>query len=107
MKPNFTLWKGLCFVLIAALSMTQFSCKNDNKEGKENLMIMLKERQKQEFMRRVDPALGRVPTERLMDAQDHVNKNFSHQSNTAVNGISWVERGPNNVGGRTRALLFD
>ncbi|MFN8347354.1 MAG: hypothetical protein U0X91_20285 [Spirosomataceae bacterium] len=29
------------------------------------------------------------------------------RTNSAVQGIQWVERGPNNVGGRTRALMFD
>src|ERR1035437_4343278 len=101
MNLKFTLWKGLCIALIAALSLTQFSCKRgSNEDGKENLMVMLRERQKQEFKRRVDPALGRVPTERLMAAQDYVKRNFSHQPNSAVNGINWVERGPTNIGGR-------
>lgn len=35
-------------------------------------------------------------------------KNFkSARINSAVQGINWVERGPNNVGGRTRAIMFD
>jgi trimeric autotransporter adhesin len=107
MKPTFTLWRGLCIVLIAALSLTQFSCKRDNDEGKENLMMTLKERQKQEFKKRVDPALGRVPTERLIAAQDYVKTHFAHQPYSAVNGITWVERGPTNIGGRTRSLVWD
>ena len=109
MKPNFTLWKGVSFAFIAALMFTQFSCKRgpEKENEKENLMSMLDARYKQEFMQTVDPALGRVPTERLLDAQKYMKKNFSQLTNSAVAGITWQERGPNNVGGRTRAIIFD
>src|SRR5688572_21022412 len=63
-----------------------------------------------EFEITKDPALNRVPRERLIAAEQYrIQKlaSINGRSNTAVSGISWTERGPNNVAGRTRALLYD
>jgi len=57
-----------------------------------------------------DPALNRVPRERLAEAERiRVAKLRELPSRTtgAVPGISWQERGPINVGGRSRAVLYD
>ena len=35
------------------------------------------------------------------------NKALANSKNVAVNALDWVERGPGNVGGRTRPLLID
>ncbi|MCE2833535.1 MAG: GEVED domain-containing protein [Chitinophagaceae bacterium] len=56
------------------------------------------------FLRTVDPALGIVPKERLFVADEQA-KQIS--MNAAIAGINWTERGPANVGGRTRAMAFD
>src|SRR5215471_18324548 len=66
----------------------------------------------QEFMLTRDLSLNRVPTERLTAAAKYRDQLFTQQTsnmrlNSPVPGISWTERGPNNVGGRTRALLYD
>lgn len=59
----------------------------------------------QEFLMTMDPALGAVPTERLKKVHEKVkNKN---KLKSAIAGVEWQERGPNEVGGRTRALMFD
>lgn len=62
-----------------------------------------------EFEITKDPALNRVPRERLLEAENYRLQKLSslNRTTTAVSGISWIERGPNNVGGRTRALLYD
>jgi trimeric autotransporter adhesin len=58
-----------------------------------------------------DPALNRVPRERLMAADNYRKQKLaafnSSRTTTAISGISWSERGPNNVGGRTRAIMYD
>ena len=58
-----------------------------------------------------DPALGYVPSERLLTAmqikEQRLQQMLGMKTNGAVPGIEWDERGPNNVGGRTRALMFD
>ena len=63
----------------------------------------------QEYEMTKDPKTGKVPRERLMPARKYQLDLFDKQdaSNIAVSGVSWSERGPNNVGGRTRALIYD
>lgn len=52
-----------------------------------------------------DPALGYVPRERLMKALDQAMR--TAHSRGAIPGVEWIERGPDNIGGRTRAVIFD
>ncbi len=59
----------------------------------------------QNVLMTMDPALGYVPRERLERAQREMQKLMDKRAPIA--GINWEERGPNNVGGRTRALMFD
>jgi hypothetical protein len=56
--------------------------------------------------------LGIVPAERLLNAKAIQDQRFAKQKKnaalaSAVPGITWAERGPNNIGGRTRAIAFD
>ncbi len=63
----------------------------------------------QDFELTKDLKLNDVPRERLINAMDIKTQRISAAAfkDVAVTGINWQERGPNNVGGRTRALLFD
>ncbi|MEY4935057.1 MAG: hypothetical protein RIS64_1416 [Bacteroidota bacterium] len=64
----------------------------------------------QEFEKVVDPALGRVPTERLQPALKEIQRRELRQAQlrtASASNLAWTERGPNNIGGRTRTLLFD
>ncbi|MEO0042266.1 MAG: hypothetical protein RL329_1714, partial [Bacteroidota bacterium] len=64
----------------------------------------------QEFEKLVDPAIGRVPQERLQPALKTILRQEQRQQQlrTPVSTqLTWTERGPNNIGGRTRTLLFD
>lgn len=62
-----------------------------------------------EFDRTKDPFQNNIPIERLFTARDIRDERFQVMSSlrSPVPGISWTERGANNVGGRTRAVLFD
>ena len=65
-----------------------------------------------EFERRrtMDPATGKVPEEAFEKARVQVNqslKSFRGRLLAPIPGVTWVERGPNNIGGRTRALMVD
>lgn len=42
-----------------------------------------------------------------LDIEKRIQDLKAVRKNSAIQGINWVERGPNNVGGRTRALMFD
>lgn len=60
---------------------------------------------KQEFKKMADPALGFVPVNRLKDAEQFL---FSQTARgEQANALTWSERGPSNIGGRTRGLLVD
>lgn len=59
----------------------------------------------QDHLMTMDPRLGKAPRERLLAAGREMERKLREK--TAIPGIDWQERGPLNVGGRTRALLFD
>jgi len=65
----------------------------------------------QEFLMTRDPALNIVPTERIIAAKkrmeeiDMTTARAAGANQTA--SINWLERGPDNIGGRTRAILVD
>ena len=65
----------------------------------------------QEFEMTKDPALGRVPRERLYKAFEYAQKKRQRLSlrktSTAISNVNWTERGPINFGGRTRAIMID
>ncbi len=64
----------------------------------------------QEFERTKDPALGIVPRNRLYEAFKLKEKMIAQRSGlqrAAITGVSWKERGPNNLGGRTRTIMVD
>jgi hypothetical protein len=63
----------------------------------------------QEFEKTKELATGEVPRERLMAAKQLADplRNLPPSNRAAIAGITWDERGPNNVSGRTRAILVD
>ena len=62
----------------------------------------------QDYLRTMDPKTGKVPIDGKLLAniatQDRIK---SLQYRSAIPGVEWQERGPSNVGGRTRALMYD
>ncbi len=58
----------------------------------------------QDFLRTLDPQTGTVPRERLIDAVKTF-KELSAANRTA--DFTWESRGPLDVSGRTRAMMFD
>lgn len=62
----------------------------------------------QQYLNTMDPALGRPTPEVMIDYL--VNRPMAGNNAAVLPGTEthpWVERGPNNVGGRTRALAWD
>lgn len=66
---------------------------------------------KHEFDKTHDPKLGYIPKERLREARDFMNEKVAARKKSGISAkamtLAWTERGPNNVGGRTRALAWD
>jgi len=99
----------------------QSKAPREIEDGIDQNVVM---REKQEFKRMRDPVLNVVPVERLIQARrmrdqiairqrtapvqlDGSSGKVLSGSAPSLSSISWNERGPTNVGGRTRALIFD
>lgn len=55
----------------------------------------------------MNPATGKMEDGSLAGLREDLLKKRAQQKSPGDNGNSWIERGPNNVGGRTRVVLFD
>ena len=55
----------------------------------------------------MNPEIGRPTPEKLLALQKQIKANANTKSVPGQFANAWVERGPGNVGGRTKALLFD
>lgn len=85
----------------------------DNSPFKEDLKLSKKERKaagippnkynEEMWSLTMDPTTGKPEPERLLRLQKELIANRVPGEET----MPWVERGPDNVGGRTRALMFD
>jgi len=62
----------------------------------------------QEYIMTADPATGEVPTDRLLDAYQQTRELQADlkSSGNANNLMDWEGTGAN-MGGRTRAIMFD
>ena len=61
-----------------------------------------------ERLKTIDPELGRVPDERLFAALLETERRIiENQSSSFRDSLVWEERGPENVAGRTRAIMYD
>ncbi|MDO8367427.1 MAG: T9SS type A sorting domain-containing protein [Saprospiraceae bacterium] len=77
-------------------------------EQEGRLTRTIKGRFEQEFLMTRDPATNSIPRDRLLAAYHIAQEKRAQmaQTETAI-PIYWQERGPDNVGGRTRGLLID
>ena len=56
----------------------------------------------------MDPNTGRPMPERVDKLQQELrNNSFNNRGGGGDSYSAWVERGPNNIGGRTRGIMFD
>lgn len=110
---------GLGFLLIPQadqkpqkLSALDFIPPNEvaKESGEENKLIGPHLAALQNFEMTKDPALGYPPTQRKVNTflkmKEEIQKT-RFASESAIPGVEWIERGSDNVGGRTRALMFD
>lgn len=80
---------------------------DEREEEKEEEQEEQKARAHHEFLMTRDPALGYIPSERLVEARRKTRDMSETSSNRILAGLGWSERGPNNVGGRSRAVIID
>jgi hypothetical protein len=80
--------------------------RNELEESKNKYDHAL-ELQEWEFHITQDPATHSVPKQRVLDAMEFEKNRKANLPEAAISGITWKERGPSNVGGRTRAMMLD
>lgn len=79
---------------------------SENREDEEAGQI---ERAELDRIKTLDPSLGYVPQERLFKAEKMAQR--MRMARTAreqnLDALTWIERGPNNIAGRTRTVIID
>jgi hypothetical protein len=60
----------------------------------------------EEYYKTRDPKTGEVPFRKLWNAYQYA-KSLRNSDGTSPSDMVWEERGPSNIGGRTRTLMFD
>ncbi len=55
----------------------------------------------------MNPEIGRPTPEKLLDIQKQIRSGDATRSVPGIVSSPWIERGPGNVGGRTKAVMFD
>ncbi len=100
-----TLTVLLPLVLIGGLAYFYLSPKtaNDNFKKKYTKQQRIEQAFAQEFDKTRDLSTNTIPSERLAAARQVAQQRLA----APIPGITWEERGPSNVGGRTRTMLFD
>ncbi|MEZ0612183.1 hypothetical protein ACAW74_26975 [Fibrella sp. WM1] len=102
-------WLGLLWLCLG-LAATPLFAQTPPFSYTSDVRDTLGRMREDEERRLMDPALGRVPYERLAAERERLikaQKLGTLPTQAAIPGITWQERGPSNAGGRTRALLFD
>ena len=81
--------------------------EREGEEEKDRIDLAIQ----QEIKRTKDPHTNSVPVQRLIQAKNFKDQKLSQLNNnrlaTSVPGINWIERGPSNVGGRSRVVWYD
>jgi len=81
---------------------------NLNKNERLNRGLTPNKYMEREYLLEMNPALGRPTPEKLVALQEQLkNEVRAQRAPGDASDNAWVERGPNNIGGRTRAILFD
>ncbi len=87
---------------LIVLSLAIISCSNERtNEMPPNAQ------NEYDFLITENPNLGRPTPEKLIPIKKEIRTYFKKIGKKADDLLQWEERGPNNVGGRTRALMFD
>jgi hypothetical protein len=95
--------------LAVAITYALFGCKpaSNTGENQENLREDgMEEAMVQQFKMQRDPALNRIPAERLEIARQQMEMRMAARGQQ-IQALTWVERGPDNISGRTRAIFVD
>ena len=83
--------------------------KNLSKDERINMGVPPNEYLADQYLLKMNPFTGRNHPENLYKVQQELKEKRAYQQRTPGDAIDnkWIERGPNNVGGRTRMVMFD
>ena len=118
MKLNLTLRISLFFLVAAAvIGMALYqpagqalaSDQESQVSQKLDRQTRIREAEQEELIRTMDPALGYIPRERLIEAIEFTRQRQAEMvtSRGSITEAAWREQGPNNIGGRTRTIHVD
>ncbi len=114
MKTFYTISIALSVLLVMLLGIrenpeiteTYETCEAEYEEEKAPKLERIQRRFDQEYLMTRVPKTGEVPKERLLTAFQLAEQKRAEKASDAL-PIYWEERGPTNVGGRTRAIVID
>ncbi|HUR66554.1 MAG TPA: T9SS type A sorting domain-containing protein [Chitinophagaceae bacterium] len=89
------------------LATLLFSCHLAEVRESEPQMDGLEFAMRQEFRMTRDPQLNIIPNERLEIARSFMRSMNRGGHALGIAALNWQERGPSNVGGRTRTIMID
>jgi hypothetical protein len=98
---------SLVLAALTVIILSNFHCKSEKNEdapprySKQDRIDLAVQ---QDFMKRRDPRLDVVPVERLEEARQYMQQAVTARN---IAALTWQERGPSNVGGRSRAMIID
>lgn len=93
----------LCLLLTSLIACNSTEVdQNESSEGYSKI-ARIDKAMEQEFYMTKDPVTNEVPREKLLLA----HKMYQQTARLRNTQMAWEERGPSNVGGRTRAILID
>jgi hypothetical protein len=103
-QTNIIMLKKLTLSILLFIPLISFS--QEREEGNSQL-----ERANWERLITSDPKTGLIPRNELEKSRTEmlraIQKSKSSRVQSAIPNVKWIERGPNDVGGRTRAMLWD
>lgn len=80
---------------------------NLSKEERKQISLPPNKFFEQEYLNSMDPLTGKTYPENVFKIQKELKKQRLASKAPGSNDNAWVERGPNNIGGRVRAAIFD
>ena len=92
---------GVALNFLSTPEATYTSIENRSKKNKEGIDVA------QDYLtdRKANKLTGKVDLQDVRKAREQVNMHKAMRSSASV--LEWEEMGPDNVGGRTRAVLID
>jgi hypothetical protein len=107
-KPSYKILLGIATCILLGCVVRMYPLSNLSKTEGEEETEMSAAKWEQERKQVQDPS-GNIPAERLLTAFEYLQSLIQNPKEgiSAELGLRWQERGPTQVAGRTRAILFD